>query len=188
MQRMPYADIAKLPAHMQKLMETNPLNMVRMCAHATPEVFDGFYKFGSAFFASCKIAADLKEIAILRAGYHAKASYETTQHESMARGIGMSDAALAAVKQGGKHPGALSDIQRAVMDFADDLIVNARVSDTTLANIRKHLSDQHVVDLIFLIGFYMMVSRLLETTGVPIDAQMMTLDKMKDLAKQADKL
>jgi alkylhydroperoxidase family enzyme len=188
MQRMPYADIAKCPEHIQKLISTNPLNMIRMCAHATPEVFEGFYKFGSGFFAGSKLAADLKEIAILRAGYHAEASYEYIQHESMARGIGMSDAVLAAVKKGGKHPGVLSDIQQAVMDFADEVIVDVRVSDATLANIRKHLSDQLVVDLIFLIGFYMMVSRLLETTGVPLDAQMMTLDKMTDLAKQADNL
>jgi alkylhydroperoxidase family enzyme len=185
---MPYADINRYPEPIRKLIDNNPLNMVRMCAHATPEVFEGFYKFGSAFFAHCKIAPDLKEIAILRAGYHAKASYETTQHESMARGIGMSEAALAAIKAGGKHPGVLSEIQQAVLDFADELIVNARVGDAALADIRTHLSDRHVVDLIFLIGFYMMVSRLLETTGVPIDAQMMTLDKMGDLAKQADNI
>jgi alkylhydroperoxidase family enzyme len=38
-----------------------------------------------------------------------------------------------------------------------------------LAAVRSHLSDQAVVDLILVIGLYMTVSRLLETTGVELD-------------------
>ena len=40
-----------------------------------------------------------------------------------------------------------------------------------LAAVRKHLSDKQVLDLTLLIGFYMMVSRFLETAGVELDSK-----------------
>lgn len=55
------------------------------------------------------------------------------------------------------------------MAFADDVILNVRAGDATLAAVRSHLSDQAVVDLILVIGLYMTVSRLLETAGVELD-------------------
>jgi hypothetical protein len=55
------------------------------------------------------------------------------------------------------------------MAFADDIILNVRAGDVTLAAVRRHLPDQALVDLILVIGLYMTISRLLETAGVDLD-------------------
>jgi hypothetical protein len=47
---------------------------------------------------------------------------------------------------------------------------SVRASDATLAAARTHLGDRLTLDLILLIGLYMTVCRLLETTGVEADA------------------
>src|SRR5207244_9724327 len=112
---------------------------------------------------------DLREIAILRVGYLSKARYETFQHEIVARREGLSDAQIDAIKKGGAHATLLSETQQAVMDFVEDIVINVRASDATLAAVRKHLSDQQVLDLIMVSGLYMTVSRFLETSGIEID-------------------
>ena len=60
-------------------------------------------------------------------------------------------------------------VDRAVLAFADDVVLNVRAGDTTLAAVRAVLDDSDLVELIMVIGCYMMVARLLETTGVDID-------------------
>jgi alkylhydroperoxidase family enzyme len=176
MQRIPYPDLSKHPAQVQQMVEGSQVNAIRMMAHASPEVFANFNKFAGAIFQKSPLPGDLRQIGILRAGYIAKSAYETMQHESVAKKVGLSDAAIAAVKQGGKHPGVLNDAQQAVLDFAEEFIVNVRASDTALAAVRKHLTDEQLTDLMFVTGVYMTVSRFLETTGVPLDKNFIDLD------------
>jgi alkylhydroperoxidase family enzyme len=183
--RVPYPDLSKHPDHIRKMVEGNPLNIVRMVSHATPEVFENWYKFGSSFFANSALAKDHLEIGALRAGYIANAPYEYVQHEAIAKSVGLTDAQIAAIKAAGKHPGVLSDAQQAVLDFVDEYILNAKPSDSTLAAVRAHLSDQQLIDLMFVTGFYMTMSRIIETTGVPIDQKLMDMRKMKELADGA---
>ena len=57
----------------------------------------------------------------------------------------------------------------AVIAFVDDLVRNVGASDATLAAVGVHLEQRQILDLILLTGYYMMVCRFLETTGVEID-------------------
>ena len=176
MQRMPYPDLSKHTKPVQEMIEGAKVNAVRMMGHASPEVFSNFSKFASAIFVKSPLPADLRQIGILRAGYIAKATYETTQHESVAKKVGLSDAQIAAIKKGGQHPGVFNATQQAVLDFVEEFIVNVRPSDATLANVRKHLTDEQLTDLMFVTGVYMTVSRFLETTGVPLDETLINID------------
>jgi alkylhydroperoxidase family enzyme len=40
----------------------------------------------------------------------------------------------------------------------------------TLDGLRQHLTDTEVVDLIAVTGYYMMICRVLETTGIELDS------------------
>lgn len=171
MPRIPYARPEDLEPGSRALLDAAPINVVRMLVDASPAVAQGFVGFSRAFFADSRLPADLREIAILRAGYVAGSDYETWQHESIARGVGLSDAQIAAVRAGGRHPDVLSPAQQSVLDLADEVITKVRAGDVALAEVRRHLTDDQVVDLIMVTGLYMMVSRLLETTGVERDEE-----------------
>jgi alkylhydroperoxidase family enzyme len=169
MPRIPYRDLSTATDAVRKLVGNKPVNAIRLQATAHPDVYQAFHRLGLAFYASSKIAPNLREIAILRVGYIDESRYETFQHEQFARKAGLSEVQIEAVKQGGTHPGILSDIQQAVLSFADEVVKNVRVSDAALAEIRKHFTDEMVVDLIMLTGFYMIVTRLLETGEVEFE-------------------
>ncbi len=169
MSRLPYANPDTLSPEARKWLGPAPINVIRMMAGASDEVFKGFCVFAGAFYSGSALDPVLREIAILRAGYIAKSEYETFQHEAMARHLKMTDAQIDAVRKGGKHPDVLTAQQQAVLDFADDVVLNVRASDQTLAAVRAFLSDEQVKDLILVTGLYMTISRFLETTGVDME-------------------
>jgi 4-carboxymuconolactone decarboxylase len=179
MPRIPYRDLSTTTEAVRKLVGDSPVNASRLQATAHPDVYQAFHGLGLAFYASSKIAPDLREIAILRVGYIDKSRYETFQHEQFAHKAGLSEAQIQAVRKGGTHAGILSDVQQAVLNFVDDVVKNVRASDAALAEIRKHFTDEMVVDLIMLTGFYMTVTRLLETADIEFEE---TADAWKSVA------
>jgi alkylhydroperoxidase family enzyme len=168
MTRIPYPDPAKQSAAVRATLERAPINIMKMVSHASEPVFAGFGQFSGAFYQPSDLDPMLREVAILRVGYLSKSAYEIFHHEGLGRQIGLTEAQIEAIRAGKADP-LLSPAQAAVMAFADDIIVNVRAGDATLAAVREHLSDQALVDLILVIGLYMTVSRLLETTGVELD-------------------
>lgn len=144
------------------------LNLFRMLAHSTP-VFMGFAQLGTAILTDSKLDPKLREMAIVRVGRRAGASYEIAKHEQIGRAVGLSEAQLAAL-----HPGAdqeaLEDAGRAVVAIVDELIVQARASDETFARAREFLDDRETVELVVTIGYYGMVCRVLETLEVDHEA------------------
>lgn len=169
MPRIPYADETKLSDGVRRHLGDVPANVSRMLANASDGVFLGFSQFGGAFLKDSPLPPKLRELAILRVGYLSNAAYETFQHEALGKFVGLSDEQIAAIKAGDAGSEALDEVERAVLSFIDDIVANVRASDETLAGVRNYLDDTQLVDLIMVTGCYMMVSRLLETTGVEID-------------------
>jgi len=170
MSRIPYPNLAAVPADIRDIVSANPYNLTRMIAGASPAVVRGYLNFSFAFYEQSKLPGDLREVAILRIGYVTGAKYETFQHEAVARREGLGDAQIQAIKAGGMQPTVLTAAQQAVLDFAEDMTLNVRAGDATLSAVRQHLPDQLVLDLILVSGLYIGVCRFLETTGIEIDA------------------
>src|SRR5215471_203174 len=61
---------------------------------------------------------------------------------------------------------AFTDNEKAVLRFTDDVVRNVKASDRNLKAVQAFLSPGAVVELTLTIGYYMMVCRFLETTGV----------------------
>ena len=90
------------------------------------------------------------------------------QHDAISRSIGMSDELIAALRVGADDP-AFDDLQRLVVRYTDDVVANVKASDATFDALAGHLSVQELQELTITIGFYMTVSRYLETFGVDIE-------------------
>jgi len=97
-----------------------------------------------------------------------KAKYEVFQHERISRSLGMSDALIAAIHKGPDDP-AFNDMQRLVMRFTDDVVKNVRASDATFEPLKERLGYKGLQELTIAIGYYMLVSRFLETFDVDIE-------------------
>ena len=167
--RIPYASLADLPEGLRERFSDVTANVTRMLANASPGVFAGFGRMAEGLLRESPLPPAIRELAILRVGHLSASAYEVFQHRTFATHVGLSDAQIEAALATGTDHDALDPVQRDVLRFVDDVVINVRPSDETLAAVRTHFDDTQVTDLTLLIGFYMMVARFLETTGVEID-------------------
>jgi len=168
MARVPYPDPATLgPDAREALGKLAPLNIFRMMAGGEG-LLPAFLKLGNHLLFRTKLDPVLREIAIIRVGVLSKASYEVHQHEKIGRDIGMSDTLIRAIHAGPDDP-AFDAMQKLVMRFTADVVHNVRAGDATFQPLLARLSLQELQELTITVGFYMMVSRYLETFGIEIE-------------------
>ncbi len=169
MARIPYPAPEDLTPHVAEIVaKLPPLNIFRMLGHAG-DMGVGFVKLGNYLLAESALDPVLREIAIIRVGVLCKAGYEVQQHEAIGRKLGMSEALLAAIHAGPEAP-AFDDLQRRVMAFTDDVVANVRASDATFGALSGTFTHREMQELVVTIGYYMMVSRFLETFDVDLEA------------------
>lgn len=168
MARIPYFDKSQAQGRATEWYgRLPPLNIFRMMGHSG-EMLDGFVRLGNQILAFSALDPVLREIAIVRVGVLSNAGYEVYQHEAISRRLGMSDALIAAIHEG-PDAAAFDDLQRLVMRYTDDVVRNVRASDATFAPLLARLDYRRMQELTITIGYYMMVSRFLETFDVDIE-------------------
>jgi 4-carboxymuconolactone decarboxylase len=166
--RVPYPDPNSLTAETQDVLrQMQPLNIFRMMAGGEG-LLRAFSRMGNYLLFRTKLDPVLREIAIIRVGVLSKAAYEVHQHVQMGRTLGMSDALIAAIHAGPDDP-AFTTLQAMVMRFTDDVVANVRAGDPTFKPMLATLSLQEVQELTMTVGYYMMVSRYLETFEIELE-------------------
>ena len=142
------------------------LNIFRALSHS-PEAMRRFMKFGSYLLEEGRLDPALRELAILRAGAVCRSPYEFSQHISIGRRAGLTDAqirgCLAQTMQ------LFDPRQMAVLQYAGALSADSSVPDATYEAVSAHLNEEEMVELTLVIGFYNMVSRTLNALEVDID-------------------
>jgi alkylhydroperoxidase family enzyme len=168
MARIPYPDPAALtPETREFLAKLPPLNIFRMLAGGDG-LLVAFARFGNYLLNKSALDPVLREIAIVRVGVLSGATYEVHQHEAISRQLGMSDEVIAAIHAGAEDP-RFDELQRLVMRYTDDVVANVRASDETFAPLAELLTTRDLQELTMTIGFYMAVSRFLETFDIDIE-------------------
>jgi len=167
MPRIPYFDVEQATGrHAEFLGKLKPhINIMRMLANSEAGL-KGFTRMGNALLNRSELDPTLRELAILRVGRLSRAAYEVFQHERIAREVGVDDAKIAALREATIESPVFTDNDRAVLRFTDDVVRNVRASDRTLKAVQALLTPGALVELTLTIGYYMMVCRFLETTGV----------------------
>ncbi|MCW5892262.1 MAG: carboxymuconolactone decarboxylase family protein [bacterium] len=171
MARLPYVDPETAPPAVREVFDRLPihLNVFRMMAHAETS-FRPMLQLGTSILGKQQLSPILRELVILRVGRLSGAEYEWTQHVPIAKAVGANDAQVAALERDDLADPAFDAVERAVLAFTTEVVRDVRASDATLAAVRAHFSDREVVELLLTIGYYMMIARLLESTGVDLDA------------------
>ena len=168
MARIPYFDVETAEGRTKQALEqVPPLNIFRMMAHSGP-LLGRFLQLGQGILGETELDPILRELAIVRVGLLSGASYEVHQHDAISRQLGMSEDKIAGLREG---PGAapFSDLENAVLAYTDDIVKNVRASDSTFNPLLEAIGPKQLQELTVTIGFYMMVSRFLETFDVDIE-------------------
>ena len=109
-----------------------------------------------------------RELLILRIGYLCRSDYEWAQHAPLGLRMGLTKEELARIAQGPDAPG-WSPADAALLRATDELHRDQHISDGTWARLRERFDDRQMMDVIFTVGQYTMVSMFLNSAGVQLE-------------------
>lgn len=171
-QRIAMRDLSTMASEDRETVEKNAMNgrvfnIFKVLAHH-PKLVKRWTPFAGHILAKQTLPFRDRELLILRIGWLNQAEYEFAQHELIAKRGGLSDADIERIKQGPKAAGWVGH-EAALLQVADDLYENSVVSDTTWDALSKKYSTEQLMDAVFTVGQYNLVSWALNTFGVPLD-------------------
>jgi len=153
------------------------LNIFRTLAHH-PKLLKRWLVFGNHILAKNTLPERDRELLILRIGWLCRAEYEWTQHVVIGKRAGLSDDDLARIAIGSAAEG-LDPFDRIQLRAVEELHGDAHISDGTWAALAERYDTQQIIDLIFTVGQYQMVSMVLNSLGVQLDAGLARLPEGK---------
>jgi AhpD family alkylhydroperoxidase len=167
--RLPYVEPASAPPEIREALENlPPLNIFRTLAHAEAAFRPGL-QLGGAILGQGELDPRRRELAILRTAAVTGADYEWIQHEAIARGVGATEAQIAAVRQGDLDAEDFDEDDRLVLRCADELLRDDGIRENTFAAARERLSDREIVELIVTVGYYRMLAGLMNSVAIDLD-------------------
>ncbi|MGH2974294.1 MAG: carboxymuconolactone decarboxylase family protein [Solirubrobacterales bacterium] len=121
--------------------------------------------FAGALMPGGKLPRGETELVILRVAHNTGADYEWSQHERMARRVGLSDEQISRVRIGADAPG-WSERQALLLRAADEMHERRQIDDDLWGQLSRHLDEVLLIELCMLIGHYEMLAMTLNTIGV----------------------
>jgi 4-carboxymuconolactone decarboxylase len=124
-------------------------------------------KLGGHMRFKTSIPPRLSEFAILCTGAIWKAQYEWAAHAVLGEKAGIKPETIRAL-QAGRPPKSAPKDEMAIYAFVKELYAKKRVSTPTFNRVKKILGDAGIVELVGTLGYYAMVSMLLNTFKAPL--------------------
>lgn len=133
-----------------------------------PDLAKDWLVFGSYVLRRNSLPERDRELLILRIGWLCQAEYEWAQHVRIGKAAGLSDQDIDNIMEG---PGAkgLSDHDRRLMQAVDELREDAYISDETWNALAADYDTKQMMDIVFTVGEYNLVSMALNSFGVQLD-------------------
>jgi 4-carboxymuconolactone decarboxylase len=160
------------------LLGERTLNIFATLAHH-PKLMKRWLVFGNHVLAKSTLAPRDRELLILRTGWNCRAPYEWGQHVAIARDVGIGDDEIGRVAEGPDANGWSAD-DSVLLRAADELYETQTLSDATYAALAARYDAQGLLDVVFTVGQYTLVSMALNAfrverddgvSGVPIPAR-----------------
>lgn len=136
-----------------------------------PKLMKRWLVFGNHVLFKSTLPARDRELAILRIGWLCRSGYEFCQHILIAKSCGVSDEEIEWVKTGPDAEG-WSDRERYLIAAIDELHEDAFIQDSTYNGLKTHYGTEQIMDLVFAVGQYTLVSMVLNSFGVQLDADL----------------
>jgi alkylhydroperoxidase family enzyme len=113
----------------------------------------------------------LRELAILRVSRMTPgAGYEWAQHVPILLAVGGTEEQVGALERDDLDAPALGEDGRLVVRFTSQVVSECTPDDDTYAAMSERFSNHEIVQLLLVIGQYMMVGRIMATAQLEVDA------------------
>jgi 4-carboxymuconolactone decarboxylase len=170
-QRIQFRDFSTLSAEDREMGERNKVNgevvnIFRVLMN-NPKLARSWSRFAGYILGGQSLPARDREILILRIGWLNQAAYEWEQHVRIGKAAGLTDDEIDRISKGPKA--GWDAHEAALVQAADDLREKSVVSEETWQQLSKRYSTEQMMDAVFTIGQYNLVSWALNSFGVPLD-------------------
>lgn len=142
-----------------------PLNIFTTLARH-PKLLKRWLVFGNHVLAKSTLPARERELVILRTGFLCDSAYEFHQHTRIGLSAGLTREEIDKLRQ---DESGWSGDDAVLIRACDELHRDQLISDATWQALAARWSEQQLIDLVFVIGQYTLVSMALNTFGVQIE-------------------
>jgi 4-carboxymuconolactone decarboxylase len=147
-----------------------PMHIFTTLGRADPDLFRRWLGFGGALLAGT-LPGRLRELVILRTADRFGGRYEWAQHIELAVLAGVTPAEVAAISEGGAGIDAVewSPLERGALLAVDETADQGAVTDATWDTLADLLPESELIELLMLIGHYMMLTTVLRSLRLPLE-------------------
>jgi alkylhydroperoxidase family enzyme len=137
-----------------------------------PDAFDHAVAGFQFYRGKRKLDPKYRELCQTRVGWARASQSVYSQHCKASRSVGLSEDKIAAIPHW-QVAACYGEIERAILAYTDSLVYDGgRVADGVFETLKKHLSDEEILELTYVIGMYDMhaiISRALRLEFDDID-------------------
>ena len=142
-------------------------NIFKTLSHH-PDLFRRWLVFGNHVLFKSTLPPRERELVILRIGWLCEAEYEWAQHVLIGKEAGLTAEEIDRIKAGPNARG-WSEADKLLLQATDELRKDAFITDATWNGLCQHFDTKQLMDVVFAVGQYNLVSMALNTLGVQLD-------------------
>ncbi|HVS63453.1 MAG TPA: carboxymuconolactone decarboxylase family protein [Thermoanaerobaculia bacterium] len=142
-------------------------NIFRTLAHH-PDLLRRWTVFAGHVLRKSTLPERDRELVILRVGWLRSSEYEWGQHVLIGKRCGLDDEDLRRIAEGPEAKG-LDAHEALLLRATDELVRGARITDATWGALAERYDTRQLLDLVFAVGQYDLVSMALNTLEVERD-------------------
>ena len=165
MARLPYLEPDQVAPEYRDMLKRNT-NLHKLLVNS-PGMGRAFNDVGNYIRFKMKLDPRLRELAILQVGWLEKSEYEFTHHVKIGKEFGVTDDDIAGLMiETEGIQSKLEPLARAILKGAREMTRQLEMSMETFAEIKRHLSNEEMVELVLTIAYYCGVVRVLATMKI----------------------
>ena len=144
------------------------INVFRAMANAET-LYPYFGKYMLQLFRPMELDKALERMIVLHVAKRSDCLYAWRQNVVVGHSVGVSDQQIVALEAGDIKANCFSEAEQSVFSFTDEVMDLIEATDETYAAVKKNFSDRAITEMLYVIGTYMLVVRVLRTGRVPLD-------------------
>ncbi len=145
----------------------NAANIFRTLANY-PKLMKRWMVFANHVLFKSSLNARDRELLILRIGWLCQAEYEWAQHVVIGKAAGITDQEIERIKSGPDADG-WNAFDACLLRATDELHNDSFITQATWNALSEKYNKEQLMDVIFTVGNYTIVSMALNTLGVQLD-------------------
>lgn len=172
MNRIPLVSVEDLTPEQRDTYDNKPggkLKLNRLLAHAVT-IQPGIGLAVQGMMTGIEVPPLERQICVLAVLHLDRGAYEWAQHLQVSKAMGIPDAKVEAIADDRFGDPIFDDRERALLAFTRQVVKTVRVDDFVFDAVAAFYSPRQIVELIHVIGIYMLFARVSEVAELEIDA------------------